>query len=258
MKIQLLPTSFDDSGQASRRQHLACFVIDDLVALDAGSLATSTSSIQKEKIRNVILTHAHLDHVAGLPLFIDDCFATLREPITVHATQQVIEVLETNIFNWDVYPRFSELENEFGKVLQYKDIRPQTIHTVEHLKVEAIEVNHKVPSVGFIIEDENSKFAMTGDTAEVDSFWQRVNQEDSLQALFIECAFPNQLEELSRNSHHLTPGRLQTELKKFNHRDCPIFIINIKPMYYEQVCEQILNSNISNLKIMQPGEIYEI
>lgn len=258
MKIQLLPTSFDDAGKASNRQHLACFVIDDTVALDAGSLATSTTAVQKERIRNVILTHAHLDHIAGLPLFVDDCFATLREPVVVHATEQVIEVLESNIFNWAVYPRFSELENEFGKVLRYEIIQPEKIHLVEHLKVEAIKVNHKVPSVGFIIDGGEAKFALTGDTAEVDWFWDRINQENSLQALFIECAFPDEMEELSRNSHHLTPRRLNAELKKFNRKDCPVFIINIKPTYYSSVCEQILALNLANIEIMQPGKIYKI
>ena len=74
MKIQLLPSTLDHKGCATARQHLSCFVIDDCVAIDAGSLAMSTTAEQKELIRNVVLTHAHLDHVAGLPLFIDDLF----------------------------------------------------------------------------------------------------------------------------------------------------------------------------------------
>lgn len=204
------------------------------------------------------MTHAHLDHIAGLPLFIDDCFAKLRKPITVHATAQVVDVLESNIFNWEIYPRFSELENEFGKVLQYEIIQPQTIHAVEHLKIEAVEVNHKVPSVGFLVDDGQTKFALTGDTAEVDAFWNRVNRERSLQALFIECAFPNEMETLARNSHHLTPHRLKIELEKLENNNLPIFVINIKPMYYDQVREQLLKLNISQMDIMQPGRIYEI
>jgi hypothetical protein len=61
MKLQLLPSTFDEQGVVSPRQHLSCFIIDDCVAIDAGSLAMSTTAEQKNKIRDIILTHAHLD-----------------------------------------------------------------------------------------------------------------------------------------------------------------------------------------------------
>src|SRR3954464_8961290 len=122
MKLQLLPSTFEEDGRASARQHLACFVVDDLVAIDAGSLAMATTSVQKKQIRDVVLTHAHLDHIAGLPLFIDDLFATLTAPIRIHACHGVIEALESHIFNWSVYPRFSELANSNGAVIEYRPL----------------------------------------------------------------------------------------------------------------------------------------
>jgi cAMP phosphodiesterase len=145
MKLQFLPTTFDEKGRATGQQHLSCLVVDDCVAIDAGSLATATSKIQKEKIRNVVLTHAHLDHIAGLPLFVDDLFATLREPIKVFALENVIETLEKHIFNWEVYPRFTKLENEHGKVLRYEDFDTKKAFKVAHLNFRAVAVNHKVP-----------------------------------------------------------------------------------------------------------------
>jgi ribonuclease BN (tRNA processing enzyme) len=82
----MLPSSFDENGFASARQHLPCFVINDSIALDAGSLAMAASDFQRQNIRDIILTHAHLDHIAGLPLFVDDLFAHLEKPICVYAT----------------------------------------------------------------------------------------------------------------------------------------------------------------------------
>ena len=132
MKVQLLPSTFDGAG-ASSRQHLTCFVVDDAVAIDAGSLAMAASPLQQRQLRNIVLTHAHLDHIAGLPLFIDDLFSTLEEPITVHATRSVIETLERDIFNWSVYPRFSELSNSNGPVLKYEAFGEAEEFTVKHL-----------------------------------------------------------------------------------------------------------------------------
>lgn len=257
MKIQLLPTTFDENGCATAQQHLSCLVIDDCVAVDAGSLATAANFVQREKIRNIVLTHAHLDHIAGLPLFVDDLFASLREPICIHAAEEVIEILETHIFNWAVYPRFSELENDFGKVLYYQKFDAEKVFAAAHLTFKPIEVNHKVPSVGFIISDAKTKIAVSGDTGEMDKFWQVVNNEDALDALLIECAFPDQLDELAHNSHHLTPKNLQRELLKFKHRNCPIYVINIKPVYREQVIGELSGLKIENLQILQVGKTYE-
>ena len=256
MKFQLLPSTFEENGRASLRQHLACFVVDDLIAFDAGSLAMSVNAKQKKQIRDVVISHAHLDHIAGLPLYIDDLFATIKRPIQIHATREVIEILERDIFNWSIYPRFSELQNDYGVVLQYCPFETEKSFKVKHLKVTAINVNHKVPSVGFIVSDENSTFALTNDTAEMDRFWEVVNAEKNLSAIMIECAFPDELGDLAASSHHLTPQVLQKELKKLE-RKCPIYVVNIKPMYCEQVTAQIKNLGIENLEILTVGKIYE-
>ena len=257
MKIQLLPSTFDEKGCASARQHLACFVIDDCVAIDAGSLATAATSEQKKLIRNVVLTHAHLDHIAGLPLFIDDLFADLEIPISVFATEDVIGIIEKDIFNWNIYPNFAELTNQNGAVLKYHHFEAGKNFTVKHLRVKSIRVNHKVPTVGFVISDDKTTFAISGDTSEMDDFWDVVNAEKNLAALLIECAFPDEMEELAQVSHHLTPKMLSTELNKFNFKNCPIYVINIKPRYFEEVVEQVEKLGIENLEIFEVGKIYE-
>lgn len=255
MKVQLLPSTFDGC-RASSRQHLTCFVIDDSVAIDAGSLAMSASPYQQSEIRDVVLTHAHLDHIAGLPLFIDDLFATLTEPVTIHATQPVIETLERDIFNWSVYPRFSELSNSNGPVLRYEPFGQAEDFTVRHLTLRAVEVNHKVPSSGFLISDTNSTIAFSGDTSGTDGFWSLINTADQISAILLECAFPDELEHLADVSHHLTPSRMSVELEKCE-KDCPVFVVNLKPMYRDVIVEQLEQMEIARLEILEVGRIYE-
>lgn len=253
----MLPSSFDENGRASARQHLPCFVIDDSVTIDAGSLAMAANELQRQNIRDIILTHAHLDHIAGLPLFVDDLFANLEKPICVYATAEVIAALENNIFNWDIYPRFSELYNEQCRIMEYQPFAAGTEFVVKNLKVEAVEVNHKVPTVGLIVSDGGTKLAMSGDTAQMDGFWKRVNEQEAPDAVFIECAFPDDLSELAEISHHLTPSALKTEISKLRHRNCPVYIINLKPMYREKIVEQIERLRVENLHILEVGKVYE-
>lgn len=256
MKLQLLPSTFDDDGCASTRQHLACFVIDDCLAIDAGSLAMATTSEQKKQIRDVVLTHAHLDHIAGLPLFIDDLFATLKQPIRIYASEEVIDSLDKYIFNWEIYPRFSELTNDNGAVMEYHPFNIGKTFEIKHLKMKAIKVNHKVPTVGFIISDENSSIALSSDTSKMKGFWKKVNKEEKIDAVLVECAFPSNLKDLAKVSHHLTPKSLKKEIEKLE-KDCPIYVINMKPMYREEIVKELNDLNIENLKILEVGKIYE-
>ena len=257
MKVQLLPSTFNHGGIASASQHLTCFVIDDTVAVDAGSLAMAASPVQQRQVRDIVLTHAHLDHIAGLPLFVDDLFPTLSSPITVHSTQAVIETLERDVFNWSVYPRFSELANENGPVLIYREYTAGDTFTVKHLTFRSVEVNHKVPSTGFLISDSRSTIAISGDTAEMDGFWNAVNQAEELSAVLIECAFPDELADLARLSHHLTPTRLKGEMEKCTRTDCAFYVVNLKPMHRNTIVEQIAKLNIDNLEPLQVGKVYE-
>jgi cAMP phosphodiesterase len=257
MKLQLLPTTIDEKGRATAQQHLCCLVVDDCVAVDAGSLAMSTNQTQKEQIRDVVLTHAHLDHIAGLPIFIDDLFAMLKTPVRIHALPEVITALEEFIFNWTIYPRFTELKNNFGEVMSYFPFEPEQNFEVAHLKFKAIEVNHKVPTVGFIFSDQKSKVAVSSDTAEMDRFWEVLNAEKDLNGLLIECAFPNELSELAQASHHLTPEGLKKEIAKFKHSDCPIFVINIKPTYQKQILKELKDLKIKKLEIFEVGKVYQ-
>jgi cAMP phosphodiesterase len=255
MKLQMLPSTIDDNGRASARQHLMSVVIDDRVAIDAGSLAFSCSDIQRRQVRDIILTHTHLDHVAGLPLFIDDLFATLKAPVRVHAIKEVIDILERDIFNWSVYPRFSELKNDHGPVLEYREFESGGFFEAAHLNIQSIAVNHKVSACGYVVTDGEVSVGITGDTAETDNIWAAFNEARNLKAVLVECAFPNELGELAGISNHLTPKTLKRELKKLNNDDCEVYAINLKPMYRDKVIDQL--SEVSRVNVLEVGKVYE-
>ena len=257
MKIRLLPSSFESDGSASAKQHLTCLIVNDRVAIDAGSLAMGVSDLERSLVRDVVLTHSHLDHIAGLPLFVDDLFASLTEPLRVHASKDVIEVLERDVFNWSVYPRFSELSNGSGPVIRYIPFTDGAGFRVGDLAVKPLSVNHKVPSSGFIVADGRAIIAITGDTSAMETFWDELEGEGPLSALLIECAFPDELSELAAMSHHLTPLSLKRELDRPSLSECPIYIVNIKPAYREQVISQLRDLDLPNLEILEIGRAYE-
>jgi ribonuclease BN (tRNA processing enzyme) len=256
MRVQLLPSSFDSQGHATSDQRLTCFLIDECVAVDAGSIALALTSEQREQVRDIIVTHPHMDHIASLPIFIDDLFETLKSPVRVYATTEVIDLLERDIFNWNVYPRFSELKNEYGPVMEYVPIPTGEEFSIAHLTVTAVSVNHIVPTVGLIVSDGKSVVAFSSDTAETDEFWDVINRAPRVDALLIETSFPDSMAKLAEVSRHFTPASLQRDLSKLNHNGLDILAVHIKPAYRQMVIDELAALNIPKLGVMEPGRTY--
>ena len=257
MRIELLPSTFDEQGVATLEQRLTCFLIDDCVAVDAGSIAIALTNEQRSTVRDIIVTHPHMDHIASLPIFIDDLYPTLEQPIRVHATPEVIALLERDVFNWNVYPRFSELSNDYGPVMEYVPVPIGEPFPVAHLTVTAVPVNHIVPTVGLIISDGSKSVAFSSDTAETDEFWKLLNNTRQLDALLVEASFPNRMAQLAEVSRHFTPASLGEDLKKLNHNGLDIMAVHIKPAYREEIIEQLDALQIPNLHVMATGKVYE-
>jgi ribonuclease BN (tRNA processing enzyme) len=256
MRVQLLPSTFDSQGHATSEQRLTCFLIDEAVAVDAGSIALALNAEQRKSVRDIIVTHPHMDHIASLPIFIDDLFETLKSPVRVHATPEVIGLLERDIFNWNVYPRFSGLKNEYGPVMEYVPIPAGEEFKIAHLTVTAVPVNHIVPTVGLLVSDDKSTVAFSSDTSETDEFWKLINRAPSLNALLIEASFPDSMAKLAEVSRHYTPASLQRDLLKLNHNGLDILAVHIKPAYRQMVIDELNALNIPGLGIMEPGKIY--
>ena len=255
MDCRLLPSTFNPDGSASAKQHLASIILNESVAIDAGSLAMAANDELRARLRNVVLTHAHLDHIAGLPLFVDDLYASLDEPITVYGLREVIEVLERDVFNWSVFPRFSELSIGSRSAIEYRPVTPGQVFKVLDLTFTSIVADHKVPSAGYIVSDGVSTVAITGDTATLDGLRQSLPTVNNLRAILVECAFPNELSEIARSSHHMTPAVLHEQLKKLA-PSCPVYVCNIKPSYRDEVVSQLHDLKLENLEIMAVGKTY--
>jgi len=256
VRIQLLPSTFDSQGHATSEQRLTCFLIDECVAVDAGSIALAATAEQREKVRDIIVTHPHMDHIASLPIFIDDLFPTLKSPVRVYATPEVITLLERDIFNWNVYPRFSELKNDYGPVMEYVSISTGREFKVAHLNVTAVAVNHIVPTIGLIVSDGRRTVAFSSDTSETEEFWNVINRAPSLDALLIEASFPDSMAKLAGVSRHFTPASLQRELGKLNHKNVDILTVHIKPAYRQMIIDELNGLNILGLGVMEPGRVY--
>ena len=254
MKIQLLPSSFDRDGGANPEQRLSCFLVDDCVAIDGGSIALNGDRCRR--VRDVIVTHPHMDHIATLPIFVDDNFAALEAPVRLHATEEVVRLLRRDVFNGTVYPPFHDFDNGRTRVLEYVPFSAGEEFTVAHLRVTAVAVNHIVPTVGLILKDTRASVAFSSDTAATEEFWQVVNRLPRLDALLVEASFPNSLARLAEVSGHLTPDSLGRELAKLTQQGAQILAMHIKPAYRERIVRELDALGVPGLGVMETGRDY--
>jgi hypothetical protein len=96
---------------------------------------------------------------------------------------------------------------------------------------------------------------ISGDTAHLDPLKDALSNTKNLKAILVECAFPNELEKIACQSHHMTPAILSGELAKLKPA-CPVFVINIKPNYRRQVVDQLSQMAIDHVEVMSVGQPY--
>lgn len=256
VKIQLLPSTFDEHGHATPEQRLSCFLIDDRVTIDAGSIALALNDAQRAAVRDIIITHPHMDHIATLPIYIDDLFGSLREPVRIHATAEVIGLLERDIFNGTVYPPFQHFSNDYTRVMEFVPFSAGEEFEVAHLRIRAVPVNHIVPTVGLVFTDGAVTIGFSADTYATEGFWEMVNGAPRLDALLIETSFPNALVKLAEVSGHLTPEVLGRELQKLTHPASEILVMHLKPAYRETLVKELDALKLDNLRAMEPRREY--
>jgi len=185
-------------------------VIDGILALDAGSLCSGLTRQDQRKLKAVLITHYHYDHVKDLPI-IGMNFA-YHGCLDVYGTAEVFEALSTHLLDGKLYPNF----------LEWPDVQPSlnfiTVEEHERINIEGygvmvLPVPHGVPTVGYqVTSPEGKSLFFTGDTAGgLSGCWEYVSPE-----LFItEMSWPQEMEAWARRTTHLSPQLLRTELLEF-------------------------------------------
>jgi ribonuclease BN (tRNA processing enzyme) len=243
------------TGVFDGRQHLTTFLINDCVAVDAGCLGwLSPVSLQKQ-VRHVFLSHCHIDHIASLPVFLDNVYSSGVECPQVYANEHTLECLQSDIFNERVWPDLIRLSVEENPFLQLHALEDEVTVKVAGLKITPIRVNHVVPTYGFLIEDEATAVLIVSDTGPTERIWEVANATPRLGAIFLECSFPDSTESLASRTRHLSPRSFLREVRKYK-GTAQIIAVHIKAAHYETVTRELQQLNLPHFRI--GGNDFEI
>lgn len=254
MKVRVLGCS---GGIGGRHLRTTSLLVDHDILIDAGTGVADLSLAELAAIDHVFITHSHLDHIASLPLMIDSVADMRDKPLTVYASDATLEILRNHIFNWAIWPDFSEISIHALTVMQYRAVRLGERVTLGGRTITALPAEHTVPAVGYQLDSGAGSLVFTGDTTANDEFWPIINRIANLRTLIIETAFSNREEKLAVISKHLCPSMLGEELGKLT-RPVGVYISHLKPGQIELIMGEIEESAGSyKPKLLQNNQIFE-
>ena len=150
MRIRILGCS----GGIGAGLRTSSMLIDNDILLDAGTGIGDLALEDLRMIRHVFLTHAHLDHIAGLPMLVDIIYEEdFEEPLTVYARCETLDAIKAHLFNDVIWPDFAKLPDERAPMLRYVVCNPGDTVSINHRDFHAVDVAHSVPALGYTVQN---------------------------------------------------------------------------------------------------------
>lgn len=223
MKVQNLGCS----GGLAEGLFTTSFLLDEHTLLDGGTGVGRLSLAQMNQIETVLLSHAHMDHIAGVAMMLASLSEHRDKPLILAAPKEVLEALKTHILNWVIWPDFSKIPNEQTPILEYLELVPMQVVEVNGYQVMPIPLSHTVPSYAYRISKGECAFCFFGDTGPTELVWQTLNQQP-VSDIFIELSYSHESNELAAISKHYTSDTLAEDLGKLE-EPSKVHIMHLKP-----------------------------
>jgi ribonuclease BN (tRNA processing enzyme) len=246
------------SGGIGARARTTSFLVDDDILIDAGTGVEDLSIDELARIDHVFLTHSHLDHIAALPLLVDSVGAMRATPLRVHALPETIAALRAHIFNWTIWPDFTEIPHYERPWMRFEPLTVGTVVEIRGRCVRSLAASHTVPALAFHLYTDDGAIVFSGDTGPNDEFWRQVNGVQKLRYLIIETAFSNKEQDLAVTARHLYPIQLGEELAKLQ-RETEILITHLKPSDKATIEKEVdAWAGRHSPRILERGDVLEI
>lgn len=233
MQIEVLGCA----GAIATSTRTSTFLLNGDTLIDAGTGVMDMSLEAQQGIHQVFITHAHFDHIAGLPLLADSIARYRQEhglgPLKVYALQHVLDAMKAHIFNNQIWPDFTALPSQ-APTLRFVPIDlGSRIAFLDGRVIEVLPAVHSVPAVGYVVINHGQAWIYTGDTGRNPWLWKRINQLQKagvkVRHLVIEATFASQEQEFADLTGHLTIGSLAQELTQLEQGGFDICLTHIKP-----------------------------
>jgi len=258
---------------------------DRFVCLDVGTLHAGIEKAIEHKvfrvpaekvlrnyIKGYLVSHSHLDHLAGLIINSPDDTAK-----SIYAFADCIETFKTHYFTWKSWANFAdEGEAPQLKKYHYVSLKPDSeTHIINtEMYVKAFPLSHSnLTSTAFLVRSVESYVLYLGDTGpdevekshNMEHVWQAIAplvKQKKLKAIMIEVSFPDEQPDKTLFGH-LTPRWLMKELHELEKlsgqgslKEFKLIVTHVKPpeKSIEKIKKEIAAENDLQLKLIFPQQ----
>jgi len=222
----------------SESTRLTSLLVDGILALDAGGLTSTLSIEEQHRLKAVLITHHHFDHVRDLATLGMNFWT--KGPLPVYGLETSLQTVLSNILNGVMYPDFTARPSPEKPAFKFHPVAPGKEFSTAGYTITPFLANHGVPAVGYRVSDAKGKsFVYTGDTCRLaEAAWQDL----SPRLIVTEVTVPDKHESMARESRHLTPKLLKEELLAFKkpHKYIPpVIVVHISPHLEDEIQKEI-------------------
>ena len=232
------------------------FLLDGTVSLDAGALTQSLTLEEQSRVRSIVVTHSHLDHVASLPFLVENVFGRAPGAIEVVAPKDVAGLLQDHLFNDAIWPDFTRIPNHLLPAVTFRVVEAGVPFRVDGLHAMAVPVSHVVPTYGYLLWNDDACVVFSSDTGPTEALWAEARRRTDLKAIFVECSFPDAMAEIAEVSMQLTPATLRREMSKFP-PGVPVNLYHMKPPTLPQLRGDVAALSDPRIRILDDGDELE-
>lgn len=244
------------AGSECPDNYSPAYLLENSLLLDAGTIGAVLPLREQWEVKNILLSHCHLDHVKGLPFLADNIGTSgIDQSIRLISTPEILDSVSKHIFNNSIWPDFSAIPSRDRPIIEYVEIQTEIEFEVDGFSVTAITVNHSVPAVGYLVRKDCSALLYTGDTGPTERIWQVA---ENISAMIVEVSFSDQMKDLALFTGHLTPSLLANELLKLKTLPPLILITHLKPQFRDQIISELRRLPFPSISLMSDGDEYSI
>jgi len=245
-----------NGGIGGTGRQTTCYGIGDRIVIDAGTGLGTLSLDKLACIDHVVLTHAHLDHVACLPLMLDSVAGMRNAPVTVWASSEVIAVLRDHLMNDHLWPDFTKIPSIENPFLRFTPITAEGVEIYGY-KFMPLPAAHGIPACGYMVSRNEISIAFSGDTGDCPAFWESIAHEARLKAIVVECSYPAAMMDMANLSKHMhSPGLID----RINAMPAEIIsvIVHRKPGLEHQIATELaMGLRDRDVRLPEPGQCYQ-
>lgn len=246
------------SGGIGGRRRTSTYLLGERALVEAGTGVADLELEDMARIDDVLVTHAHVDHVVSLPLLVDSVSDRRETPVTLHATKAVLQDLRAHLFNGRLWPDFSRIRLASGEpALRFSEVEVGSPVVVGGASLTAIQANHGVPAIGFVIEGPRGRLVYSGDTAGNPELWAAVEAGGDRCHTIIEVSFPDRFAQLAAISGHLCPARLAEQMRDV-HSPEVVHVTHMKPGHEAEIRHELEAHGLTGMAFLDRGQTFDL